>query len=133
MEITRLATQWVQRVQGQSQALFSGTQCQDNRQETQTRTSRFHLNIRKHFCAVQVTECWHRLPRACEVFSLEISKSTWMWYWVPFSGWLCLRHVDPEVLPTSAIVSFCVSVELGASFFLITSTLEKICLFILLY
>ena len=24
---------------------------------------RFHLNNRKHFCAVQVMEHWHRLPR----------------------------------------------------------------------
>ena len=37
---------------------------------------RFHLNIRKHFFTVKVTEHWNRLPReAAESPSLEILKS----------------------------------------------------------
>jgi len=31
-------------------------------------------NIRKHFCAVQVMEHWHRLPRGCGVSSLQIFR-----------------------------------------------------------
>ena len=34
-----------------------------------------HLNIRKHFFTVWVTEHWHRLHRGCEVSHLEISRS----------------------------------------------------------
>jgi len=38
--------------------------------------SRFHLNIRRHFFTVQVTEHWHRLRRvAVESPSLEIFRS----------------------------------------------------------
>lgn len=35
---------------------------------------KFLLNARKHFCAVQVMEGWHRLPKGCGVSSLEISQ-----------------------------------------------------------
>lgn len=34
---------------------------------------RFHVDTRKHFCAVQVMEHWYRLLRVCGVSSLEIS------------------------------------------------------------
>ena len=40
---------------------------------------RFPLNIRKHFCAVQVSEHWCRLPRVCEVFSLDVVLGTLLW------------------------------------------------------
>lgn len=36
---------------------------------------RFPLSIREHFCAAQVTEHCHRLPRGWGVSSLDISKS----------------------------------------------------------
>lgn len=36
---------------------------------------RSHLNIKKHFFTVRVTEHWHRLPKDVEAPSLEIFKS----------------------------------------------------------
>ncbi|GAB0182857.1 hypothetical protein GRJ2_000751000 [Grus japonensis] len=40
---------------------------------------KFHLNMRKNFFTLRVTEHWHRLPReAVESPSLEIFKTTWM-------------------------------------------------------
>ena len=34
----------------------------------------FHLTIREHFCAAQVAEQWHRLPRGCGAPSLELFR-----------------------------------------------------------
>lgn len=70
---------------------------------------RVKLNIRKHFCAVHVTEHWHRfLTEAGESSSLEMSKShldvvlgTMLWVALLEQG---LDQMDPEVSPTSAIL-----------------------------
>ena len=48
----------------------------------------FPLNIRKHFCTVQVMEHWHRLPReAVEAPPWRSSKAAWMW-----AGTICLSR-----------------------------------------
>jgi len=44
------------------------------------------LNARQHFCAVQVTEHQHRLPRGWAVCSLEISKSHLAMGLAPYPG-----------------------------------------------
>lgn len=54
----------------------------------------------EHFCAVQVTEHWHRLPRACEL-CLEIFKSFLDVVPVPLHSLSLLEQqlgqTDPEV------------------------------------
>jgi len=50
---------------GENQASVSGAQCQDGRQWAQTGTQEVAPEYQEHFCAVQVTEHWHRLPRDC--------------------------------------------------------------------
>lgn len=47
---------------------------------------RFHLNIRKLFCTVQMMECWHRLPREIVGSLWRSSEAAWMWSWVPVLG-----------------------------------------------
>ena len=42
----------------------------------------FPLSTRKHFCAVQVTEHWHRLPRGCGISSLDIFTLDVVLLWV---------------------------------------------------
>ena len=48
----------------------AGTRGSENKLEHR----RFHL-IRKQFFTVWMAEHWHKLPRGCEISSLEISKS----------------------------------------------------------
>ena len=61
---------------GQSQALFSGALCQDQKKWAQTETEKIPLSVREHFFTVRVTEHWHRLLReAVESSLLEILKS----------------------------------------------------------
>jgi len=56
---------------GQSQALFFWTQGNGHKLEHK----RFCLSGKKHFCALQVAERWHRLHRGCGLFSWEGSNS----------------------------------------------------------
>lgn len=51
---------------------------------------KFYLNIRKHFCAVQVLEHWHSLP--IDVVESPYSKAAWMWIGATSSGWPCLSR-----------------------------------------
>ena len=51
------------------------TLCQERRQRAQTGTQEVPSDHQKHFCAVQVTEQWHRLHRGCGLSSLEIFQS----------------------------------------------------------
>lgn len=44
---------------------------------------KFYMNIRKHFCAVQVMEHWHRLLIDVE---FHYSKAAWMWIGATSSG-----------------------------------------------
>lgn len=58
-----------------------------------TNQSKFHVNIRKHFCALRVAEHWHRLPReAMEIPSWTSPKTAWMWVWTPCFGCPCLSR-----------------------------------------
>lgn len=64
----------------------------------------FPLDTRQHFCVVQVTERWHRLPRSCGVSSWGIFKSllntglgTLLWVALLEQGW---DQKDPEVPPS---------------------------------
>lgn len=61
----------------------------------------FLLNIKKHFCTVQVTDHWHRVPREIVVSFLEIMRScldmvldTLLWVSAFEQG---LGQMDPEV------------------------------------
>ena len=47
---------------------------------------KFHLNMRKNFFTVRVTEQWNRLPREVESPSLETFKTTWMRSCAPAVG-----------------------------------------------
>lgn len=54
----------------------SGAQWQNKAQWTQTETLKFHLNMRRSFFTLSVTEHWNRLPReAVESLCLEIFKT----------------------------------------------------------
>ena len=72
---------------------------------------RFPLNSRQHFCAVQVTEHWHRLPRGCGVSSSEVSRSllavglgTLLWVALLQWGW---DWGTQRALPASGMLGFC--------------------------
>ena len=60
---------------GQSQALLSGAQFQDQRPWAQTGTQAVPFEHQEHSCAVQVMEHWHKLPRGCGVSPLEAFQS----------------------------------------------------------
>jgi len=57
---------------GWGQTLFSGAQRQDK--------GKFHLNMRKNFFPLRVTEPWNRLPRdlvespSLEIFKMRLDK-----------------------------------------------------------
>lgn len=55
-----------------TRVFFSGGQCQDKRPWAPTGPTEAPP---EHFCAVQATEPWHRLPRGCGVCSLETFRS----------------------------------------------------------
>ena len=80
---------------------------------------KFHLNMRKNFFTLRVTELWNRLPReVVESPSLEIFTTTWMRSCAACCRWPCFgRGVgldDPQrSLPTSTILWFCDSVKIN--------------------
>ena len=79
---------------GESQALSSGAQCQDQRaRHRQTlKHRRFPLYVRKHFLTVRVTEHWHRLPReVVESPSLELFKNHVA---TVLGSWLCAALLE---------------------------------------
>jgi len=58
------------------QTLFSSAQRQDKGNGHKLKHRKFHLNMRKNFFPLRVTEHWNRLPRGMmESPSLEIFKT----------------------------------------------------------
>lgn len=60
--------------------------------------SKFHVNIRRHFCALRVAEPVHHLPvyglprEAMEILSRRSSGAAWMWVWAPYFGGPCFSR-----------------------------------------
>lgn len=71
----------------------------------------FHMNMRKNFFAVKVTQHWNKLP--CEVLKSpwRYSKTIWTQFWVTCSRGLCLNREAPGGPPVVPYL-FCNSVKL---------------------
>lgn len=60
-------------------------------------------------CSMEALLCWAGAgalaqgPGRCEVSSLGISPSSWLWGWSPCSEWPCWGKRGPEVSPTLPI------------------------------
>lgn len=84
----------------ESQALFTGARWQDQRQQEQTETQRFPLNIRKHFLMWGQPNTGAGCQECCGIslFPWRHSNAIWTWYQAACSRWPCLgRGLDQKI------------------------------------